>query len=128
MVVDTSAIATILFEERESELMIRAIESAPLRSLSAVSVVEATLVVEGRKGPDAEGAIEGFIEEAEIEVVPVAVAHARLACEASRRYGKGSHPAGLNLGDCLAYALAEATGEPLLFKGDDFARTDLASA
>ena len=104
MVVDTSAIAAILFDEPHSAGMIEAMEAAPIRLLSVASLVEATLVVEGRKGPQAQG------------------------CEAFRTYGKGRHAAGLNLGDCFAYALAKATGEPLLFKRDDFTRTDIAAA
>jgi ribonuclease VapC len=128
MVVDTSAIAAILFDEPEAAGMIEALEAAPLRLLSVASLVEATLVVEGRKGPSAEGVVEHLVEEAEIELVPIAVEHARLACEAFRTYGRGRHPAGLNFGDCFAYALAKATGEPLLFKGDDFGRTDVAAA
>jgi ribonuclease VapC len=127
MVVDTSAIAAILFDEPDSAGMIEAMEAAPIRLLSVASLVEATLVVEGRKGPRAEGFVERFVEESEIELVPVGVEHAWLACEAFRTYGKGRHAAGLNLGDCFAYALAKATGEPLLFKGDDFTRTDIAA-
>jgi ribonuclease VapC len=128
MVVDTSAIAAILFDEPDAARMIQAMEAAPIRLLSVASLVEATLVVEGRKGPDGEGLVERFVEESELELVPVATEHAWLACEAFRTYGRGRHPAGLNFGDCFAYALAKATGEPLLFKGDDFSHTDIATA
>jgi ribonuclease VapC len=128
MVVDTSAIAAILFDEPDAVRMIKTIEAAPIRLLSVASLVEATLVVEGRKGPGAEGIVERFVEESEIELVPIAIEHAWLACEAFRTYGRGRHPAGLNFGDCFAYALAKATAEPLLFKGDDFGRTDIAAA
>jgi ribonuclease VapC len=128
MVVDTSAIAAILFEEPEAAGMIEALEAAPIRLLSVVSLVEATLVVEGRKGLGAGGLVDRLVDESEIELVPVAIEHARLACEAFRAYGRGRHPAGLNFGDCFAYALAKATGEPLLFQGDDFSRTDVAAA
>jgi ribonuclease VapC len=128
MVVDTSAIAAILFDEPGSGDLLEALEVAPIRLLSVATLVEATLVVEGRKGPRAEGLVERFVEESEIELVPVGLEHARLACEAFRTYGKGRHPAGLNFGDCFAYALAKAAGEPLLFKGADFTRTDVAAA
>jgi uncharacterized protein with PIN domain len=82
----------------------------------------------GRKGLQAQGLVERFVEESELELVPVATEHAWLACEAFRTYGRGRHPAGLNFGDCFAYALAKATREPLLFKGDDFSHTDIATA
>jgi ribonuclease VapC len=128
MVIDTSVIVAILFDEPERERFAAAIEAAAVRLVSAVSLVEATMVVEGRKGASAERMVDRFVEEGEVEIVPVSVAQARLACEAFRAYGKRRHPASLNLGDCFAYALAKATGEPLLFKGDDFSRTDLPSA
>lgn len=128
MVIDASAVIAILFDELERSLFAAAIDAAPLRLLSAVTFVETTLVVEGRKGRRAERMVERFVEEGEIEVLPVTIEHAQLACEAFRTFGKGRHPAGLNLGDCFAYALAKATGESLLFKGDDFARTDIVRA
>jgi ribonuclease VapC len=126
MVIDASAIVAILFDEPERARFAAAIDAAAPRLLSAVTFVEATLVVEGRKGPSAERMIDRFVEDGEIEVVPVAIEHAQLACAAFRAFGKRRHPANLNLGDCFAYALAKATGEPLLFKGDDFSRTDIA--
>lgn len=127
MVIDTSAIAAILFDEPERARFVHAIDGSAVRLLSAASLVEATLVVEGRKGPRAERLVDRFVEDGEIEVVPLTVEQAALACEAFRKYGRGQHAAALNLGDCFTYALAKATGERLLFKGDDFARTDLVS-
>ena len=125
MVIDTSAIVAILFDEPERPQFAAAIDAAALRLLSAATLVEATLVVEGRKGRRAEGMVDRFVEDAEIEVLPVTIEHAQLACEAFRAFGKGRHAAGLNLGDCFAYALAKASDEALLFKGDDFPKTDI---
>jgi ribonuclease VapC len=125
MVIDTSAIVAILFDEPERPQFAAAIDAAALRLLSAATLVEATLVVEGRKGRRAEGMVDRFVEDAEIEVLPVTIEHAQLACQAFRAFGKGRHAAGLNLGDCFAYALAKACDEALLFKGDDFPKTDI---
>lgn len=127
MVIDTSVIVAILFDEPERARFAAVIEAAPVRLVSAASFLEATMVVEGRKGRSGERMVDRFVEEGEVEIVPVSGAQARLACEAFRAYGKRRHPASLNLGDCFAYALAKATGEPLLFKGDDFSQTDLPS-
>ena len=99
-----------------------------VRLLSAVSRVECTCVIEGRKRAAGRGDLERFLREAAIEIAPVTAEHAGIACDAFRRFGRGRHPAGLNIGDTFAYALARITGEPLLFKGDDFARTDIARA
>jgi ribonuclease VapC len=128
MVIDTSAIVAILSNEPERERFIGLIEAAPIRRLSAASRVEATLVVEGRKRDAGRADLDLFLHEGEVEIVPVTREQVELACDAFRRFGKGRHPAGLNFGDVFAYALARVTGEPLLFKGDDFARTDIASA
>lgn len=128
MVLDTSAIAAILFDEPERARFDRLIEQAGARMISTATLLEATLVVEGRKGVAAAGIVDRFVEAAEIERMPFTPEHLHVAQEAFRRYGRGRHAASLNLGDCFAYALAKATGEPLLFKGEDFARTDLAAA
>ena len=90
--------------------------------------MEATLVIEGRKRDAGRADLDLFLNEAEVEIVPVTLEQTELACQAFRRYGRGRHPAGLNFGDVFAYALAQVTGEPLLFKGDDFAQTDIARA
>jgi ribonuclease VapC len=128
MVLDTSAILAILLSEPERERFIALIETAPTRRLSAANRVEATLVIEGRKRDAGRADLDLFLSEAEVEIVPVTIEQVEVACGAFRRYGKGRHPAGLNFGDVFAYALAKVAGEPLLFKGDDFARTDIASA
>jgi ribonuclease VapC len=128
MVIDTSAIVAILENEPERARFIRLIAADVVRLLSAVSRVECTCVIEGRKRDAGRADLDLFLHEAVIEIAPVTADQADIACEAFRRFGRGRHPAGLNIGDTFAYALARTTGEPLLFKGDDFARTDIASA
>jgi len=125
MVVDTSAIAAILFDEPDRAELTRKIEADPVRLVSAVTRMEATCVIEGRKGEQGRVRLERFLVLTEARVAAVGPEQAEIACEAFRRYGKGRHPAGLNIGDCFAYALAKETGEPLLFKGADFAATDI---
>ena len=129
MIVDTSAIIAILRDEPEARLCATAIADANRRRISAVNYVEAALVIDGSRDPVASRRFDDLLRAAQIQVEPVTEAQARIAREAYRDFGKGSgHRAGLNLGDCFAYALAKVTGEPLLFKGDDFTYTDLASA
>jgi ribonuclease VapC len=128
MVIDTSAIVAVLENEPEGANFIRLIAADEVRLLSAVSRVECTCVIEGRKRAAGRADLELLLREAAIEVAPVTADQAEIACEVFRRFGRGRHPAGLNIGDTFAYALARATGEPLLFKGDDFARTDIARA
>jgi ribonuclease VapC len=128
MVIDTSAVVAILEDEPERARFIRLLAADEIRLLSAVSRVECTCVVEGRRRDAGRAELELFLSEAVIEIAPVTADQAGMACEAFRRFGRGRHPAGLNIGDTFAYALAKATGEPLLFKGGDFARTDIASA
>jgi ribonuclease VapC len=125
VVIDTSAVVAILEDEPERRRFDRLIEADEVRLISAVGRVECTCVVEGRRREPGRAALELFLREAAVEVVAVTAEHAQLACEAFRRFGKGRHPAALNIGDCFAYALAKATGELLLCKGDDFPRTDL---
>lgn len=126
MVLDTSVILAILFDEPERHAFNRLVVGDPVRLLSAVNRVEAAIVVEARKGAAGRTALDRFLAAAEIEIASVTSEQAELACEGFRRYGRGRHPAGLNLGDAFAYALSKATGEPLLFKGGDFAQTDVA--
>lgn len=128
MVIDTSAILAMLFDEPEADEFERLVEADPVVLVSAVSRVEAAFVIEGRKGDAGRIRLNRFFELVRAEVVPVGADQAEVACEAFRRYGKGRHPANLNFGDVFAYALAKTTGEPLLFKGDDFRLTDLSSA
>jgi ribonuclease VapC len=125
MVLDTSALLAILQDEPERRAFNEAIEAADSRTLSAATYVETSIVVEVRHGAEGLRDLDLFIERAGIELVPVDGAQARIACRAFSRFGKGRHRAGLNFGDCFAYALAMARGEALLFKGDDFVHTDL---
>ncbi len=129
MILDTSALIAILRDEPEAAAYAKAVARARSRRVSAVNYVEAAVVIDGSRDPVASRRFDQFFREAEIAVEPVTEAQARIAREAYRDFGKGSgHPAGLNFGDCFAYALAKATGEPILFKGDDFGRTDLTTA
>jgi ribonuclease VapC len=128
MVLDTSAIVAILLDEPGHLTFDRRIEDDPKRLVSVVTRVEATFVIEGRKGEAGRERLERFFDLTGAGIVPVTLDQVQIACTAFRRYGKGRHPAGLNFGDVFAYALAKVTGEPLLFKGDDFAQTDIASA
>ena len=128
MVVDSSAVLAILFNEPERDTFSDALADAGVRLMSGVNALEAAVVVSSRKGPHGAREFDLLLHRAEFEVVPFTTDHLRLARDAYERYGKGRHPAGLNLGDCCAYALARHTGEPLLFKGDDFPRTDVVSA
>lgn len=129
MVVDTSAIVAILRMEAEAEAFLQAISRADPSFMSAVSVEEASFVLAGRHGgPEAWRGLDAFLDRSEIEVVPFDHDLARRAREAFIRFGKGRHPAALNLGDCASYALAIARELPLLFKGHDFAMTDITPA
>ena len=128
MIIDASAIVAILFAEADAARYGQAILRAWPRRMSAVTLLETTMVIEGRGGPAAGDDLDLFLQEAEIEVQPVTLEHVEAARRAWRRFGKGNHPAALNLGDCFAHALAKVTGEPLLFKGDDFVHTDIEAA
>jgi ribonuclease VapC len=128
MVLDTSAILAMLFDEPEAEEFQRLVEEDPVVLVSAVSRVEAAFVVEGRKGDAGRIRLTQFFDLVGAEVVPVDADQAEVACGAFRRYGKGRHPANLNFGDVFTYALAKMSGEPLLFEGADFGLTDLTSA
>ena len=127
MIIDTSAILAILFREADAPHYARTIaETSPCR-LSVANLLEASIVV-GARGRAGDTELDLLIEKAEIELVPVSLEQASAAREAWHRFGKGRHPAALNFGDCFAYALARIVGEPLLFKGNDFARTDIDAA
>lgn len=128
MVIDTSALIAILRAEPESQSLAHALEAADARHLSAVSYVEASMVIDARQGAEGLRRLDRLIAAAGIEIVPVDRAQAEAARDGWRRFGKGRHPAGLNLGDCFAYALAQERHEPLLFKGEDFSRTDVVAA
>jgi ribonuclease VapC len=129
MIVDASAVIAILRDEPEAQACARAIAAARIRRISAVSFVEAAVVVDAGRNPVASRKFDDLIREARLIVEAVSESQARIAREAYRDFGKGSgHSAGLNFGDCFSYALAKAMDEPILFKGDDFSHTDLAPA
>lgn len=125
MVVDTSALIAILTDEPERQRFIEAIEAAETRLISAGTFVEASIVLEIRHGADGSRLLDLFLDRAGIEIVDVDAEQAREARRGFARFGKGRHPAGLNFGDCFAYALSMTSGEPLLFKGSDFSQTDV---
>ena len=125
MVLDTSALLAILLDEPERRRFNEAIEADPKRLVSAATVLETSIVLETRSDEIAGRELDLLLHRAGIQIVPVDSDHIDIARAAFRRYGKGRHPAGLNFGDCFSYALASASGEPLLFKGADFSQTDL---
>ena len=125
MVIDTSALAAIFFGEPERDAFRAAILAADARLISAATVLEAGIVIEGRRGEGAGRELDLFTLRANFQIIAVDTEQAELARSAWRRYGKGRHPASLNFGDCFVYALALATGEPILAKGTDFGRTDV---
>ena len=125
MVLDTSALLALLLDEPEAEDFRAAVEEDTTRLVSAATLFETVLVIEARKGERGGQELDTLIQKAEVLVVPVDAEHVSEARRAYRRFGKGRHAAGLNFGDVFAYALARTAGEPLLFKGDDFAKTDV---
>ena len=128
MIVDSSAVLAILFNEPDARRHAGAIMAASPCRMSVANVLEASIVVERRGGAAAAHELDTLLERAEVELVPVTIEHLEAARRAWRRFGKGNHPAALNFGDCFAYALASTTREPLLFKGEDFSRTDIDAA
>ncbi|RPI23575.1 MAG: type II toxin-antitoxin system VapC family toxin [Acidobacteria bacterium] len=125
MVIDTSALLAILLDENERRVFNEAIEAAESRFMSAASFVEVSIVIESRFGAEGVQTLDLFLDRAGIELAVVDAEQAKIARRAFSRFGKGRHSAGLNFGDCFPYALAMVRGEPLLFKGDDFAQTDV---
>lgn len=129
MIVDSSALIAILRREADAASYAAAIESADACRISAATLLETAIVVDGSRDPILSRRLDDLLREAAISIEPFTEAQAQIARQAYRDYGRGSgHPARLNFGDCFAYALARATGEKLLFKGDDFHHTDIAPA
>jgi ribonuclease VapC len=128
MVIDTSALVAILTDEPDRRALVDAIAGASVRLISAATVLEAGIVMEARRGEHVGRELDLFLHRAKCEIVAVDAEQVDIARAAYRRYGKGRHAPGLNFGDCFSYALAKARGEPLLFKGQDFAKTDMPSA
>lgn len=128
MVIDTSALLAILQNEPEGPTFTEALVRAPLRLIAMPTLFETSMVVLSREGEEGLALLRQFLTHAQIETVPFSAEHVEQALDGFRHFGRGRHRAGLNMGDCFAYALAKTTGEPLLFKGDDFAHTDILRA
>lgn len=128
MVIDTSAIVAIAFNEPEAETYEQKVVDAPRRFISAATVLELAIVIEARLGEAGAAELDLWLYKASVEIVAVDAEQIAVARRAWRSYGKGRHPAGLNYGDCFSYALAKTRSEPLLYKGDDFSRTDIEAA
>ena len=129
MIVDTSAFIAILRDEEDAMVFARAIANTATRRISAATYVETAAVIDASRDPIASRRFDDLLHEAQFAIESVTEVQARIAREAYRDFGRGSgHPARLNFGDCFSYALAKAMDEPLLFKGDDFTRTDITSA
>jgi ribonuclease VapC len=128
VIVDTSAVIAILFNETDAALFAQAITSADSCRMSAATFVETSIVVENQTRSGGSRQLDTFFRRAGIRIEAVTEEHAHLARQAFSDFGKGRHPAGLNFGDCFSYALAKSSGEPLLFKGKDFRKTDLIAA
>lgn len=128
MVIDSSAIIAILKKEAEYIPFQSAMNQADVCLLSAATLLEISIVVQSHRGEEGILELDLFIHKAGIEIIPFDEEQAGIARRAFRKYGKGRHPAGLNFGDCFSYALSMVTGEPLLFKGNDFSLTDITPA
>ena len=127
MIVDTSAVIAVLFGEPEADSYTRLIHDADRCLISTGTFLELSIVIERQTGPEVARQCDMFFRRAGIVIEPFTVEQAHIARQAFHDFGKGRHPAGLNFGDCFAYALTKTSGEPLLFKGEDFKRTDIAS-
>jgi ribonuclease VapC len=128
VIVDSSALLTVILNEPDEPRVAAAMVDAPALRMSAANWVEAAMVVDSRRNPRAKARFEDLIRELGVELMPVTVEAAYRCRLAHADYGRGNHPAKLNYGDCFAYALAKLSGEPLLFIGNDFAQTDVESA
>lgn len=127
MIVDSSALVALVLHESNRELILDALAKAPWVGIGAPTLAETGIVLEARLGFEARPLVAMLSEQLDLEIVPFGSAHAREAREAFRRFGRGRHPARLNFGDCLTYAVAKVAGQPLLFVGNDFTQTDLES-
>jgi len=125
MILDSSALLAIVFREPGFEDILARLERAPAVAAGAPTLAEAGIVLHARLGAPARGLLERMLDELDIQEVPFGEIHWRESVDAFRRFGKGRHPAALNFGDCMAYAVAQLAGEPLLFTGEDFLHTDV---
>lgn len=125
MILDTSALLAIVFQEPGFETILKRIEAAPGVATGSPTLAETGIVLQARLGRNADGLLERMLDELDVQEVPFGELHWREAVDAYRRFGKGRHPAALNFGDCMTYAVAQLAGDPLLFIGDDFSQTDV---
>jgi ribonuclease VapC len=125
MIIDTSALLAIIFDEPDGPELLRLVVEAPSRLISSANALEAWIVADRHENPAKAPALDELLDTLEVAIETVTVQQARIARRAYHIYGKGNHVAGLNYGDCFAYALAKTMGQPLLFKGNDFAQTDI---
>jgi ribonuclease VapC len=128
MIVDSSALLAIVFREPGYEGLLERLDGAEAVAAGTATLAETGIVLQARLGAAADGMLERMLDELDIQEIPFGEIHWREAVDAYRRFGRGRHPAGLTFGDCLTYATARLSGEPLLFVGDDFLETDLESA
>lgn len=128
MIVDSSALIAIIADEPERQAFVHLLSAARVRRISAATLVETAIVLESQHGPEVVRQFDAFLRTAKIRTEPVTEEQAAIARQAFLDFGKGRHPAALNFGDCFSYALAKAYHEPLLFKGGDFAKTDVLAA
>jgi ribonuclease VapC len=128
MILDTSAMVAILYREPEAYEFAQLIHDADLCRMSVATYLELSMVIENQLGPEGMRQAEAFLRRAGVVIEPVTLDHGDLARQAFLDFGKGRHKASLNYGDCFSYALAKATDEPLLFKGNDFSQTDIKAA
>ncbi|GAB3812511.1 type II toxin-antitoxin system VapC family toxin [Tessaracoccus terricola] len=128
MIVDTSALMSVILGEPDAEHLLSLMSGANELAVSAATLVEAGIVAEAKGGHEAADDLQALLADLECSVVPLDQEQSLAALEAWRRFGKGRHPAALNLGDCFAYAAAKVAGRPLLYKGQDFSQTDIAAA
>ena len=128
MIADTSAIVAIFFQESGYEALLQKLAQAHDVGVGAPTLVECGIVLSARLGRDARGMLSRFLEETHVFTIPFTEVHYSTAVTAWQKFGKGRHPAALNFGDCLTYAIAKLAGRPLLCVGDDFSQTDLELA
>lgn len=125
MIIDSSAIVAILLQEAKHEWLLEKLNTATAIGIGAPTAVETGIVLTARLGPLGKSLLARFIQESELTIIPFEHKHWPIAVDAFSRYGKGRHPAGLNFGNCLTYAVAKVSAQPLLYVGDDFSKTDL---
>ena len=128
MIVDSSALLSVVFREEGHEFLLERLLADPAPAIGTPTLVETGIILTARLGPAARGLLERLTDELDLQEVPFGELHWREAVSAYRRFGKGRHPADLNFGDCMTYAVASLAGEPLLYRGEDFRKTDLEAA